>query len=118
MSNSTGHNQAREAWRSLLAGLLDELKQTYPFEETISTELDFRNKFEALPEELHENIPETNTAFFSRFHVQALFFVRTVDEAVGLKSPDSLNDVFWTTAFAAIKVRPRPSNQSQTSLTI
>lgn len=104
MSNSTGPNEAREAWRTLLAGLFDELKETYPFEEPISTELEFRNRFEPLPENLHDNNPETNTAFFQRFHVQILFFIRTVDEAVGLKSPQSLGDVLWTTAFAAIKV--------------
>jgi len=106
MSNPAGLSQVQDAWKAVLTRLLDDLKEIYPFEDTISTELDFRTTFEDLPPELHDDNPEGNTAFFSRFHVQILFFTRIIDEAVGLKSPVSLRDVFWTTALAAVEVSP------------
>jgi len=105
MSNAAGLSEVRNAWKIVLARLRTELKAVYPFEDTISTELDFRTTFETLPSELHNDNAEGNTAFFSRYHVQILFFVQTIDEAVGLESPESLRDVFWTTALAAIEVR-------------
>lgn len=104
MSNSLGSNEARANWSTLLAELHAELEKAYPTDNIISDEDEFRQAFEELSEELHQNPADKNYAFFARYHVQILFFVEVVDKAVGLKSPNTLNDVFWTTAFTAVKV--------------
>jgi len=105
MSNPAGLSEVRETWRIVLKGLLAELKATYPGKNIISTENDFRVAFESLPDELHNQNADGNTAFFSRYHVQILFFVQTLDDSVGLEPTESLRTVFWTTALAAIEVR-------------
>ena len=101
---SAGPNEARASWSISLQRLRNELLQVFRYEEIISSEESFRAAFESLPATKHNNDIDGNYAYFHRYHVQIRYFIRIIDEAVGLQHPNTLSDVFWTVAFAAIKV--------------
>lgn len=116
MSASVGSNEARAAWIALIHDCLARLREVYPFENTISSENLFRENFYELPHDLNGPNTDRNYNNFNRSHGQMLTIIRGLDRALQLKSPESLNDVFWTHTLAALQVcstqTPRPYYRS------
>lgn len=113
MSASAGSNEARAKWISLIHDCLSRLRAVHQSENTISSELQFRDQFYRLPRDLNGPSAERNYSRFNRSHGQMLSIVTGLDKALQLESPESLNDVFWTHALAALQVGLTTSHRDQ-----
>lgn len=104
MSNSYDSSTARESWIDCLTNLQRELSQVYPGAKTIHNEEEFRDEFQGLDAELHDDDPAINYAFFMRKHDQPQLFARSIDESIELTQTPSLKELFWTIALAAVEL--------------
>lgn len=104
MSPSTESSEARATWIQLVETLLEQLKTVFDFEHTLTSELEFREEFWKLPDEFNSPNVDRNWGIFLRLHGQIMYMVQTLDKSIALESPQSLSDVFWTYALAALQV--------------
>lgn len=97
----------RPEWEGALKQLDVELKQVSGLKQTIPDERTFQDKYIALLEEHEVSDPVGEYGMFGRNYQSMIFFVRVIDANIALTSPNSLNDLFWTTTFCAIAVRAK-----------
>lgn len=106
MTAPAGSNLTRAVWITLIQDRLEQLHKVRPFTETVPSELAFRKEFWKLPDDLNVPSGDRNYAYFIHRHKQMESIVRGLDKALSLSSPNSLSDVFWTHALAALQVSP------------
>lgn len=108
MSAHSSSNQARADWITLINESLARLREVYHFDDTISSEGTFREKFNNLPADLNGPNADRNYNRLNRSHGQMLTIVRGLDRALQLTPPESLSDVFWTYTLAGLQVSRVP----------
>ena len=105
MTDSIGSSKARESWATCLQKLQEERDAVDRQATIVRTEEEFRDRFLALDQDLHERQPEANYAYFARWHDQVHGFARTLDDAIGLNNTSPpIKEIFWTAALAVPEV--------------
>lgn len=108
MSNQTivsgETRRTRELWKTCCDAWDQEFRGIYERPDIVHNEEDFRAQFSALSSEFHGEDSNLNKSSFDNYHDDIHLFVRTIDKEVGL-SPPSLKELFFTSAFAIVKVR-------------
>jgi hypothetical protein len=92
-------SDSSSSWSSLV---LDLQPQEITF---VPDERDFHRQFQRLCTQLRERQPQRLLAKFLRQHAQVIAFIGGIDESAGLEESHSLSALFWSVAFAIVRVR-------------
>lgn len=98
-------SDSASTWSSVLSDLQPSEDITSVYSQDQFTQYCYKVCTEAC-----ERDPQRMLGKFLRYHDQVIVFVGALDESTGLDSRICLSLVFWSTAFATVRVRRLDSN--------